>query len=83
MIAPSPAPAFASSYVAVEQWNPGKYYSETGQTPGALPTGTTGAASTQRPATPIGMYLPFVAIAIIVWALESHKLGRFGRMFKK
>lgn len=82
-IAPVPAPAFASSYVAVEQWNPVKYYSETGMTPRSLPTGTTGATSTQRPSTPLGLYVPFLAIVVIIWALESHKGGRFNRFFRK
>jgi hypothetical protein len=82
-IAPQPAPAFASSYVAVEQFNPAKYYNETGMTPRSLPTGTTGETSTQRPATPIAGYIPFVAIVILIWALESHKLGRFTRLLKK
>lgn len=82
-VAPEPAPAFASSYVAVEQFNPGKYYSETGMTPRSLPTGTTGATSTEKPPAPLAMYVPFVAIVIVIWALESHKMGRFSRMFRK
>ena len=82
-VAPSPAPVFSSSYVAVEQFNPVRYYSETGATPKSLPTGTTGDASTAVPPIPLGMYVPFAILIVVIWALESHKFGRFNRLLKK
>ena len=69
---------FASSYAAVEQFNPQRYYAESGQTPRSLPTGTTGATSTQPAPTPLSTYIPFVIIAIVIWALERRKRGLFG-----
>ena len=81
-VAPSPAPVFSSSYVAVEQFNPVRYYSETGATPKSLPTGTTGDPSTVAPSVPLSMYVPFAILIVIVWALESHKFGRFNRLLK-
>jgi hypothetical protein len=71
--------AFSSSYVGVEQWNPGRYYNETGQTPKSLPTGTTGPASTAPAPSPLLSYLPIVVVVLIVWALERHKVRIFGR----
>ncbi len=70
---------FASSYAAVEQFNPQRYYSETGTVPGSLPTGTTGAPTTVAAPTPLPVYLWFVAIAVIIWALEKHKFRIFGQ----
>ena len=70
---------FASSYAAVEQFNPQRYYSEAGTLPGSLPTGTTGAPTTVSPPTPLPVYIWFVAIVVIVWALEKHKFRIFGQ----
>jgi len=70
---------FASSYVAVEQFNPTRYYNEVGMTPSSLPTGTTGAPTTVAPPAPLGMYVPFVLIALVIWALERHKFKLFGQ----
>ena len=70
---------FASSYAAVEQFNPQRYYAESGMTPGTLPTGTTGPARGSAAPTPLGMYIPFIAIGVLIWALEKHKLRIFGK----
>ncbi len=82
-VAPSPSPVFSSSYVAVEQWNPVKYYGETGMTARSLPTGTTGETSTAAAESPLGMYLPFAVLIVVIWALERHKMGQLLGMFKK
>lgn len=69
---------YSSSYAAVEQWNPGRYYSETNQTPRSLPTGTTGQSTGSAPA-PLSMYMPFVLLVVVIYALEKWK----GRLFPK
>lgn len=63
---------FASSYGAVEQFNPQRYYAETGVPSSALPTGTTGPSGSQA-AAPLSTYIPFVVIVLIVWAIERNK----------
>lgn len=71
------ADPFASSFNAVEQFNPNRYYAETDMTPRSLPTGTTGQSSTAPAAAPLRMYLPFVLLVVIVYALEKWKLRLF------
>jgi len=68
--------AFAPSFFVVEQFNPQRYYAESGQTPRSLPTGTTGkqdTAGTAAPAPPRVWIIIGVA-AVVIWALERHKL---------
>ena len=64
---------FASSFAAVEQWNPTRYAAETNLTPRSLPTGTTGQASSAPARAGLGMYLPFAVLVVIVYALEKWK----------
>lgn len=72
------ADPFSSSFAAVEQFNPERFYEETGMTPRSLPTGTTGEASSAPASTPLIHYLPFVLLVVLVWALERRKLRLFG-----
>ena len=72
---PYASSVFASSYASVEQFNPQRYYAETGMVSQSLPTGTTGqqnVGSTQ-PAAP-RVWIIFGVIAVLIWALERHKL---------
>jgi len=73
------ADPFSSSFAAVEQFNPERYYEETGMTPRSLPTGTTGESSTAPAAVPLAHYIPFVLLVIVIWALERRKMRLFAR----
>lgn len=73
------ADPFASSFAAVEQFNPERYYEETGLTPRSLPTGTTGEASSAPAPAPLVHYLPFVLLVVLIWALERRKMRIFAR----
>jgi hypothetical protein len=72
------ADPFSSSFVALETWNPSRYYEETGQTPKSLPTGTTGQSASPAPAK-LSTYLPFVLLVVVIWVLERRKLKIFAR----
>src|SRR5258708_33442562 len=73
------ADPFSSSFAAVEQFNPERFYEETGMTPRSLPTGTTGQASSVAAVAPLSHYLPFVFLVIVIWALERRKMRIFAR----
>ncbi len=73
------ADPFSSSFAAVEQFNPERYYEETGLTPRSLPTGTTGQASSAPAPVSLAHYIPFVLLVILIYALERRKLRIFAR----
>jgi hypothetical protein len=77
LFAPDPyaSSVFASSFAAVEQFNPQRYYAETGMTSQSLPTGTTGpqTGGATAPAPP-RIWVIIGVIAVVIWALERHKL---------
>src|SRR5712692_3609048 len=72
---PYASSVFASSFAAVEQFNPQRYYAETGMTSAALPTGTTGpqTGGMTAPAAP-RIWVIIGVIAVVIWALERKKL---------
>jgi len=72
---PYASSVFASSYASVEQFNPQRYYAETGMTSRSLPTGTTGPQATGATApAPPRVWIIIGVIAVVIWALERHKL---------
>ena len=73
------ADPFSSSFAAVEQFNPERFYEETGMTPRSLPTATTGQTSSAPAPAPLMHYLPFVLLVVLVWALERRKMRIFAR----
>ena len=73
------ADPFSSSFAAVEQFNPERYYEETNMTPRSLPTGTTGAASSAPAPVSLVTYLPFILLVVIIYALEKRKLRIFAK----
>ena len=75
----STPPVYFSMAGAVEQFNPQRYYAETGMVPGTLPTGTTGAARISGAPAPMRLYVIFALIGVIIWALERHKMRIFGK----
>jgi hypothetical protein len=74
-IDPYASSVYASSYAAVEQFNPQRYYAETGMTSSTLPTGTTGPqmGGATAPA-PTRIWVIIGVIGVVIWALERHKL---------
>ncbi len=63
----------------VETWNPGRYGAETNLTPRSLPTGTTGQSSTAAAPAGLAMYVPFVVLVVVVYALEKYKVRLLGK----
>ena len=73
---PYSSSVFASSFAAVEQFNPQRYYAETGMSSQSLPTGTTGQQNTNPASAPAPprVWVIIAVLGVVIWALERHKL---------